>query len=292
MKDSKIPWCHTFNPWRCCDNARIVAAESSWAEPIKWHEAAKEAGERRRVFCMSLGDVFENWQRNMVDSEGRVLSATNSAVEPFYAPFAANAADQFGPIAMDAIRQRLFRLIRDTPCLDWMLLTGAPYNVMPIVSRKAKHIWQNGFPDNVWIGTSVEDQAAADERIPHLLTIPAKVRFLSMEPLLGEVDLRLNKVVSGGIFGAIHWVIVGGESGGDARFCEIRWIRSIVRQCQAASVPVFVKQLGTCPVGSFLPRMNGAGGQFYQGVESVITDPKGGDPDEWPEDLRVREVPG
>lgn len=104
------------------------------------------------------------------------------------------------------------------------------------------------FP-NVWLGVSTENQAAADERIPHLLRVPAAVRFLSVEPLLGPIEFsnvtrradcvqQLGKKALEGI----HWVIVGGESGPSARPCEVEWIRSVVRQCKAAEVPVFVKQ--------------------------------------------------
>jgi protein gp37 len=139
---------------------------------------------------------------------------------------------------------------------------------------------------NVWLGVSVEDQAAADERIPELLATKAAVRFLSCEPLLGPVDLRRvggdtdsldpddTGHESGGPAGwisgpAIDWVIVGGESGSRARAMEEAWARSIVEQCRAASVPVFVKQMGSAWA-------NGG---------------KGSDPQHWPADLRVRELP-
>lgn len=144
---------------------------------------------------------------------------------------------------------------------------------------------------NVWLGTSVEDQEAADERIPHLLKCPAAVRFLSCEPLLGPVDLTAyfggtyvglpgDNVHPNYNFG-IEWVIAGGESGLGARPCDVAWVRSIVEQCKAASVPVFVKQLGSNAVLKVTP-----------GVEMFsCKDRKGGDPSEWPEDLRVREFP-
>ncbi len=103
---------------------------------------------------------------------------------------------------------------------------------------------------NVWLGVSVEDQEAADERIPHLLATPAAVRFLSCEPLIEEVDLRTDFLRETGVdwpWGSrstdhIGWVIVGGESGPGARPCDLAWIRGIVGQCKAAGVPVFVKQ--------------------------------------------------
>jgi protein gp37 len=157
-------------------------------------------------------------------------------------------------------------------------------------------------PPNVWLGTSVEDQVRADERIPHLLRCPAAVRFLSCEPLLGEVNLWwLNAFDEGwGPAGAprerIDWVIVGGESGKDARSCDVAWVRSIVAQCKAAGVPCFVKQLGAWPreavpadgwPSGVLRGIDDQAGSFLS-----LKDGKGGDPEEWPEDLRVRDFPG
>ena len=117
-------------------------------------------------------------------------------------------------------------------------------------------LWKSGRncePANVWIGTSVEDQKRADERIPALLNIPAKVRFLSCEPLLGPVDLARagglwsdinNNVVCNRVIERLHWVIVGGESGPKARPMHPDWARSLRDQCQAAGVPFFFKQWG------------------------------------------------
>jgi len=127
---------------------------------------------------------------------------------------------------------------------------------------------------NVWIGASVSTQADADQRIPALLEVPAVVRFISAEPLLGPIDL-----VRSGLIDIADWFIAGGESGPKARPCEIAWLRSIVRQCQDAGVPCFVKQVGARPV-------------FEPGAEPrAMSDAKGGDMSEWPEDLRVRQMP-
>ena len=152
---------------------------------------------------------------------------------------------------------------------------------------------------NVWLGTSCEDQATADERIQHLLRCPAAVRFLSLEPLLSKVTLWpwLNEPESYSIHGRpkrasgasmgigpspIHWVIVGGESGPKARPCDVGWIRSIIEQCKAAGVRCFVKQLGSRPYeNEHIGKLPGA----------AMKHPKGGDPSEWPDDLRVREFP-
>lgn len=142
---------------------------------------------------------------------------------------------------------------------------------------------------NVHIGVSVEDQKRADERIPLLLQTPAALRFLSVEPLLEPVQLRqewlLGKFLPKGIdCGAIrgpkvNWLVVGGESGPGSRPCNVEWIRSIVRQCQDAGTPVFVKQLGARAVGPEIEELPFG----YPG--------KGNDPAYWPEDIRVREFP-
>lgn len=181
------------------------------------------------------------------------------------------------------------------------------------------------FPlPNVWLGTSVENQATANERIPHLLKCPAAVRFLSCEPLLGHITLSTGDLLTGfprhittqghavGAPLGIHWVIVGGESGHNARPIHIEHIRSIVQQCQSAGVPVFVKQLGAnCRDRNDAGFMGDPGDSWdvdpihdvelhpdgiieeYQGapVRVRLRDRKGGDPSEWPEDLRVREWP-
>lgn len=141
-------------------------------------------------------------------------------------------------------RSELFKLIEATPELDWLLLTKRPENVLRMVPRHWSFPYMSiaGWPSNVWLGTSVEDQAATDKRVLELLRVPAKVRFLSCEPLLGEVDLRFCE-------GPCRdhkpeWVIVGGESGSSARPMHPNWVRSIRDQCQAAGVPFFFKQWG------------------------------------------------
>lgn len=166
-------------------------------------------------------------------------------------------------------------------------------NVMMAHARSSGEHW---WPlPNVWLGTSCENQAAADERIPHLLRCPAVVRFLSCEPLIGRIDLDVVGDGLGDCCGispvwhsGIGWVIVGGESGAKARPCNVEWIRLIVRQCKDASVPCFVKQLGV-RVQAIAHHEPG----YPDGATKrlALNDRKGGDPSEWPEDLRVREWP-
>jgi protein gp37 len=339
VKDqTKIQWAHwTFNPWRGCtkvsagcancyaetmskrntktlgvwgpNGTRVVASEAMWREPVKWdkqaealakaHAAGIEATggkygnpypyERPRVFCASLADVFEGRDTMPAEAIPNIVKA----------------------------RGRLMGLIEQTPNLDWLLLTKRPENVKPAfyelwndndhaLTAPAYQMvkeWDRGTPPaHVWLGTSVEDQETADKRIPHLLKVPAKVRFLSMEPLLGPVDFRkvpgFNKCGSAGVEMLRNfWVIVGGESGPNARPCNVEWIRDIVAQCKAAGVPCFVKQMGSRPYehASVGPSVRSWGdakmqlnGEF---VQIHLRDSKGGDWDEWPEDLCVREVP-
>lgn len=322
---------------------RVVASEAMWRDPVKWNRQAgfregslcpncggkmkfedvltDASGEildgaslnctdcptswtrrdmeehriRPRVFCASLADVFEDWEGPMVDHKGACLGIT-----------------------MHDARARLFSLIDDTPHLDWQLLTKRPENI--------RRMWEhtrsdNGrFRKNVWLGTSVADQATAEQAIPELLKchdLAAKL-FLSVEPLVGPVDLLNLKCYfcdgaghgtkadpdkmcgmcgATGVFkqaiNGIDWVIVGGESGPKARPCNVEWIRDIVKQCESAGVPCFVKQLGANCEFHRLEGWTAGPGLVKQGNcwRIATSHPKGGDPSEWPEDLRVRQFP-
>lgn len=244
-ENSKIEWTdHTFNPWEGCQkvgpgcdhcyaetrNARFgggVAGnwgpgaprrrtrDANWRKPLAWNarhaEFLAEHGRRQRVFCASLADVFDN------------------AVDPEW-------------------RDDLWRLIEQTPNLDWLLLTkriGNVDNMLPVPFD-----FDRLYP-NVWIGATVVNQAEADRDIPKLLATPAAVRFLSMEPLLGPVEFSnvsrrsdAVKVLGQRALGGIDWVIVGGESGAAARPMHPDWARSLRDQCAAAGVPFLFKQWG------------------------------------------------
>ena len=175
---------------------------------------------------------------------------------------------------------------------------------------------------NVVLGVSCENQAAADERVPWLLQTPAAARVVSLEPLLGPIDLSHMDVDSaGGEYCQINaltgrhtdmgrpcadvskldGVIVGGESGPDARSCNLEWIRSIVRQCEEAGTKCFVKQLGARPFAErnenwcgMHPNSMHLVHSTHEGLYDVglgLKDRKGADMSEWPTDLRVRELP-
>ena len=131
----------------------------------------------------------------------------------------------------------------------YIILTKRAERMAEIMTEWA--IEGDGWCENVWLGVSVEDQQRADERTPHLLSVPAAVRFLSVEPLLAPVDISLftNTQVETGAASSLgcRWVIAGGESGPGARPCHLDWLRSIRDQCAAAAVPFFLKQLGADP---------------------------------------------
>jgi protein gp37 len=307
------------------DGTRVVAAESYWRQPLKWDRQAAlayrswqqaiaearseydrvDAYVRPRVFCASLADVFEDWPGQMRDAHGFHLWQRDSGQWTTSDHYRDTRA-----LTLADVRARLFRLIVGTPNLDWLLLTKRSENLSRMLpwgkDRPPEPRCRdcaddgpicpgNGLPcdrtaplPNVWLGVSVEDQRRK-ARIDVLRQIPAAVRFLSVEPLLediGTLDLS-----------GIHWVIVGGESGPGARPCDLAWLRSVVAQCRAG-VPCFVKQLGARPVcnraivleegesvDDIVPQHSFATGK------APLRDKKGGDPAEWPDDLRVREFP-
>lgn len=170
---------------------------------------------------------------------------------------------------------------------------------------------------NVWLGTSVENQGYADGRIEDLLKVPAAVRWLSCEPLLEPINIYnyLDRPGLHDVTRRIDWVVVGGESGPRARPFDLSWARSLVGQCRVAGVPCFVKQLGKRPYDTGFDaalrsdpvvHIGARRAPHLQGFTTVHTpdgamqsirymslrDRKGGDINEFPEDLRVREFPG
>lgn len=296
------------------NGTRVVASDSAWRQVERWAKAAKTAGEYHRIFP-SLCDPFEDWSGPMSDSRGvelrccRMGDCVAGRLREAQAVTNCHLCQQSTrPLTMDDVRRRLFSTIVETDGgLNWLLLTKRPENIKPMLQRMEgfalSNMWDeiNCYPDcwsGIWWGVSVEDQAAADERIPLLLQVPAVVRFLSVEPLLGPVDLRLDQYESPGWFeyrnNLLQWCIIGGESGPGARPCDLSWVRSLVAQCRAANVKAFVKQLGSCAGDP----VNGVAGRSLQVPEEAapliskrLRDPKGGDWLEWEEGLRVREFP-
>ena len=264
MKNSHIEWTdHTFNPWEGCTkvspgcahcyaearNQRFAAganwgpgaprrrtSAANWRQPLAWNRRIEDGAKlrgykvRERVFCASLADWLDaevpiEWLADLLD------------------------------------------LIRRTPNLDRLLLTKRPQNWMtrikqvysdteaddPVSDFALAWFQYSQAPRNVWIGTTVEDQTRANERIPLLRQIPARVRFLSCEPLLGPVKLYNEATIGPEANNAdvrdygerwLDWVICGGESGHGARPMHPDWARSLRDQCAESGVPFFFKQWG------------------------------------------------
>lgn len=228
-KDSSIEWTdHTFNPWWGC--AKISpGCEHCYAEAWAKRVGAKVWGAKqdRRFFGEKHWDEPLKWNADAEAKKSRKRV------------FCASMADVFElRDDLDKSREQLWDVIAETPWLDWLLLTKRPQNI------SAKSPWKSDWPNNVWIGTTVEDQIRADERIPILLKIPAARRFLSCEPLLGPVDLSpWLKQKSKGSW-KIDWVIAGGESGPGARAMLPGWAMQLRDQCQKAGTPFHFKQWG------------------------------------------------
>lgn len=254
--NTKIEWCDsTFNPWIGCTkvspecdncyaeadfdlrkhrvkwgtgNQRSRTSPENWKKPLQWDRKHDEFfavnGLRRRVFCASLADVFDN----------EVPAAW---------------------------RHDLFNLIHDTPNLDWLLLTKRPQNIIRMVNESGC-VAGNGtryLPGNVWLGASAGDQNRVDMNVPPLLRAKeatgARFAFLSIEPLLGPVVLpectgnyrcKMNGIDghSERPLGGLDWIVVGGESGQHARPMHPDWVRALRDQCAAAGVPFLFKQWG------------------------------------------------
>lgn len=259
-KNSAIEWTdHTFNPWWGCakvspacdhcyaerdakrhapgqvlwgdDSTRRTFGPMHWKEPIRWARQARKLGSyaaRPRVFCASMADVFDNHP----DVEGE--------------------------------RQKLWGLIEGTPELDWLLLTKRISNARKMMPAA----WLGNPRPNVWLGISVVNQAEANRDVPRLLATPARIRFLSCEPLLEALDLArwlvpqcsagsvahpsgggttcphcMGSRIRGGCQ-PLNWVIAGGESGPGARPMHPAWPELIRRDCAVTSTPFFFKQWG------------------------------------------------
>lgn len=292
---AKLPG-YTFNPWNGCTKVsegckfcyaltrdirftggihwgpgapRQLRGANGWREPLHWNAQAQREGIRRKVFCASLAD----WLDDEVPAEWFL---------------------------------RLLELIRATPFLDWLLLTKRPQNWRdrmhmallamqePLDVGLAAWIsrWIVGeAPANVWVGTSVENQKWMEIRLPLLQAIPARIRFLSCEPLLGPVRFPRGATVhnhfpahigeDGRASGAklnVHWCIIGGESGPETRPADIRWIADLMGSCRQNGVAIFVKQMGKVTTG------------ISEG-NTKWKHPKGGDPSEWPPGFDVHDFP-
>lgn len=319
-ESTAISWTdHTFNPWWGCTRvsegcrncyAEIFAkrtgttawgpgvprrffGEQHWNEPLRWDRLARAAGVRRRVFCASMADIFD-------------------------------------PEVPAFERHKVWKLIEATPNLDWLLLTKRPHAALDMVPENRATI-----ASRVQLGTTVENQDAANDRIPSLVLLGRRWGverlFLSCEPLIGPVDLHQTLAFwgTGAIPGQcvdidgdswhrpesppcphcghrmrVGWVIIGGESGPGARPCALEWIEALVKQCRQAGAAPFVKQLGAYSVSEqrtapaeamshpelLTPWDRAPNGEVWA-WRAGLRDRKGGDIEEFPADLRIREFP-
>jgi protein gp37 len=278
--ETKISWAHsTLNFWIGCTKVSAAcdgcyaerdwdhrkhrvewgphgdrSPTKTWGNAARWQRQAEtfhmEHGCRRRVFVNSLSDFFDN----------------HRSIDPSW-------------------RAAAWQIFRDCPDLDFLLLTKRPQNIAKMLPDD----WGKGYP-NVWLGTTVENQEEADRRVPVLLGVPAALRWLSCEPLLGPVDLRMIHLRRSGERGTdlsnrlgdyvqplrgnfvdspkIHWVIAGGESGPDARPMPLEWALQLSAHCAEAGTAFHFKQLSEADH----PRS-------FRAFDS------------FPADLQVREVP-
>jgi protein gp37 len=172
--------------------------------------------------------------------------------------------------AIDSYRNEAWDIIRKCPQHTFQILTKRPERIEKCLPDD----WGNGWP-NVWLGTSVGSNKAAHTRIVHLVRVPAIIHFISFEPLWEEIDLNIDMPD----LMSIDWAIIGGESGNENgkykyRPCELKWIEYLIKHMKFYGAAVFVKQLGT-----------------YLSKQMGLIDRHGGDIDEWPEHLKIREFP-
>lgn len=220
-QQSSIEWTdHTFNPWWGCVKVS-AGCTHCYAETLATRYGHSVWGPRSKRRLFGPGHWAEplKWNR-LAELAGQPARV-----------FCASMADVFeNNRSLDSERVKLWSLIEETPWLHWQLLTKRPEHIMEMVP------WRNDWPANVWIGTSVENEVAAELRLPYLADIPVSVRFLSCEPLIGPIE---NLDLAG-----IHWLIAGGESGVQRRPVDAAWIRSLRDQCLRAGVAFFFKQWG------------------------------------------------
>jgi protein gp37 len=232
-ENTHIEWAtHTFNPWEGCQKvgpgcdhcyAETRNARFGGGTAPNWGPGAP----RRRTSA-------SNWRKPLAWQ----AEAERTGIRPRV--FCASLADVFDNAVDVEWRGDLLSLIERTPDIDWLLLTKRIGNVVPMLADCER----TRLPDNVWLGATIVNQAEADRDIPKLLAVPARVRFLSMEPLLGPVTLDWFPVFGPDRERLLHWVIVGGESGPGARPMHPDWARSLRDQCAAAGVAYLFKQWG------------------------------------------------
>ncbi len=269
-------------------SGKVKLVQEHLKEPLRWSKP-------RRIFVNSMSDLFHE-------------ALSNEDIAAVFGVMAASPRHTFQVLTKRA--ERLESWFR------WAEAGGCAFIRCWRAAEEAGALPERDFfgvPDrdtpwplpNVWLGVSVENQKYAEDRIPCLVAAPAAVRFISAEPLLGPVDFTFSVRDPRPIAAPEEWmpaiagidqIIVGGESGPGARPCALEWIEDIIQQCETSGTHCFVKQLGAMVVSEERV-VDDVADQRALGLSSRwawrmgLKDRKGGDPEEWPERLRVREFP-
>lgn len=237
-ENTAIEWCdHTFNPWIGCQKVG-PGCDHCYAERDMDHRFGRVKWGPGQVRQRTSA---ANWKKPLAWNRAAERDGVRRKV------FCASLGDWLDNAVPNQWREDLAALIEATPHLDWLLLSKRSGNFDKLAPWHADDI-----PANVWLGITVVNQEEADRDIPKLLAIPAVVRFLSCEPLLGPIELGFAEARDHprhtceevGCWRALDWIICGGESGPDARPMHPAWARSLRDQCAAAGVPFFFKQWG------------------------------------------------
>lgn len=282
MENTKIAWAHhSWSPWIGCQavspgcsrcyareltkrfggdfSQRRLTSVNNWKQPPRWNARIQRQ--------LNAWYAFKDCNHPITDTLLVATGFTKPDPERVF-PSMCDWLDENVPIEWLA---DLLKLIHDTPNLNWLLLTKRIENWSSLIRgctargfscRNIADVWLDGTPpNNVWMGVTAENQEMWDKRVPVLLSIPAKVRFASVEPMLEQIDMRLaafrglatearpcgGREVTGNPtvfrYGPIpDWVIFGAESGPKARTCDVQWIADGACQCRRAGVACYVKQ--------------------------------------------------
>jgi protein gp37 len=283
--------------------AKMVNHDARWTGEISFHEdiliQALRWKQPRRVFVNSMSDLFHD-------------KVSDEILNKAFAVMALTPQHTYQILTKRPERMREYlsgsNLVGGTEGRRWRVDQA----ICEFDNFHSVNGWAPDWPlRNVWLGVSVEDQKTADERIPWLLQTPAAVRWISAEPLLGPIDIiqsfpalgcsnyfdkdeETGEILADGAgLADINWIVVGGESGHGARPLHTSWLHSLIRQFRGADIPIFVKQLGS----NYQDPENGIAGcqtvvaEEYGSLHLRLKSRKGGDINEWPEHLRIREFP-
>lgn len=272
---------------------------------LRLNRKAEKSGNKLIVFVNSMSDFFEEHDGQVRDQDANIL-----------------------PLTLNDLRRDSFKVFDKCQWLKFLLLTKRPENIRkmwvnPNLCRDdigGDGQTQCAWRENVWLGTSISNQNDADKAIPELLKCRdySPVLFLSLEPLISGINIqqwlpahhgRSEQFLDGTNGPSIDWIIVGGESGKNSRVNRVEWVRSVVSQCKAASVPCFVKQMGQNVIERNDCLSGDGPDDWHENTEAIdnpngwhdtfqgadvrlrLIDKKGGNPDEWPEALRLRQFP-